>query len=464
MKLELESLHRLHEAEARAAETRQELERVRLQTEIELAEASNRFDEERHGSNSVLSRSELQRRDFGQGPLDYTADWVEKTSAWDPVDHLPLFVDERHSSLSKLPARPSPVVARTDDAAATTGRSLLMERALGLPRLDIPKFNEGTATEYRRFRSLFRHVFDDFPTMSEERKFRYLCSYVQGRAYRVIFPFENTDKPFTRALAALDKRYGRMDVLTDEVMTKIERLPAVTEKDLDALHDFSLEVNSMISLMEAVGQRNEIRSTMLLHRLLSKLPESRQLEFRRHCLARGISTSATTFDLGKWLEDLEEAILMVRPPESTQEGRDDTFNKESTQANRSSSERSSLVDIVWRAIKAIEYDRIMPVLQASSLVIAVFQIPGTLLGEEEGMVPVREAMREVRRNCTSDRFVHLPDSVQVMFWRASECTPRCCAPIINRSRQHRPRRVYWQSEHGRAEDCAGYLTRSEGSM
>ena len=313
MKLELESLHRLHEAEARAAETRQELERVRLQTEIELAEASSRFDEERHGSNSVLSRSELQRRDFGQGPLDYTADWVEKTSVWDPVDHLPLFVDERHSSLSKLPARRSPVVARTDDVAATTGKSLLMERALGLPKLDIPKFNNGTATEYRRFRSLFQLVFDDFPTMSEERKFRYLCSYVQGRAYRVIFPFENTDKPFTQALAALDKRYERMDVLTDEVMTKIERLPAVTEKDLDALHDFSQEVNSKISLMEAVGQPNEIRSTMLPHRLLSKLPESRQLEFRRHCLARGISTSATTFDLGRWLEDLEEAILMVRP-------------------------------------------------------------------------------------------------------------------------------------------------------
>ena len=52
---------------------------------------------------------------------------------------------------------------------------------------------------------------------------------------------------------------------------------------------------------------------MLLHCLLSKLPESRQVEFRRHCLARGISTLATTFDLGKWLEDLEEAILMVRP-------------------------------------------------------------------------------------------------------------------------------------------------------
>ena len=50
MKLELESLHRLHEAEARAAETRQELERVRLQTKIELAEASNRFDEEWHGA------------------------------------------------------------------------------------------------------------------------------------------------------------------------------------------------------------------------------------------------------------------------------------------------------------------------------------------------------------------------------------------------------------------------------
>ena len=74
--------------------------------------------------------------------------------------------------------------------------------------------------------------------------------------YRVIFPFENTDKPFTRALAALDKRYGRMDVLTDEVMTKIKRLPAVAEKDLEALHNFSLEVNSKISHMEAVGQPN----------------------------------------------------------------------------------------------------------------------------------------------------------------------------------------------------------------
>ena len=130
MKLELESLHRLHEAEARAAEIWQELERIRLQTEIRLAEASNRFDEERHGRNSALSRSELQRRNFGQGPLKRTAGWVEKMSVLDPVDHLPLFVDERHSSLSKLPARRSPVVARTDDVAATTGKSLFMERAL----------------------------------------------------------------------------------------------------------------------------------------------------------------------------------------------------------------------------------------------------------------------------------------------------------------------------------------------
>ena len=84
-------------------------------------------------------------------------------------------------------------------------------------------------------------MFDDFPAMTEERKFRYLYSYVEGRAHRVIFPFEymkNTDKPFTRALAALDKRYGRMDPLTDEVMTKIGRVPAVAAKDLAALQRF----------------------------------------------------------------------------------------------------------------------------------------------------------------------------------------------------------------------------------
>ena len=39
----------------------------------------------------------------------------------------------------------------------------------------------------------------------------------------------------SRALV-LDKRCGRTNFLTDEVMTKIERLPAVAEKDLEALH------------------------------------------------------------------------------------------------------------------------------------------------------------------------------------------------------------------------------------
>ena len=135
------------------------MERMRGQTEIEMAEASNSFNEmEVYGSNSVLSCSELLQR----------GDWVEKTSVWDPdiSDHLPLFVDVRNSSPLKLPAPRLHVIGRTGDG--TTGTPLLIERAVGLPRRKTPKLNDGIATEYRRLRSLFQHVLDNFPTMTGE--------------------------------------------------------------------------------------------------------------------------------------------------------------------------------------------------------------------------------------------------------------------------------------------------------
>ena len=86
-----------------------------------------------------------------------------------------------------------------------------------------------------------------------------------------------------------------MDFLTDEVMTKIKRIPAVAEKDLEALHDLSIEVSSMMSLMEAVGQPNEIRSTMLYHRLLSKLPVPTSV-----LLSWGITALPTTQNCCVW--------------------------------------------------------------------------------------------------------------------------------------------------------------------
>ena len=191
-----------------------------------------------------------------------------------------------------------------------------------------------------------------------------------------------------------------LDVLTDEVMT------AVTEKELDALHDFSLEVNSMISLMEAVGQQNEILSLILIHVTPPPAVEISRVS------SIGIPTTLPCPRDQHFGDDLQPGEVAGglggshpygTSPESSEEGRDDTYHKENSQANRSSSERNSLVDNVWRAIKAIEHDRIVPVLQASSLVIAVFQIPGTLLGEKEGKVPVREALREVWLNRTSTK-------------------------------------------------------------
>ena len=189
MKLELESLHRLHMAEARAAETRRELERIRLQTEIELAEASNRFDEER-----ILGEAHWIILQIGWRKLLCGTPSITCPCLWTNAIHR---CQASCSTLTccranrRCSCHNGEVLTHGDGAWVTKARHPKVQR---WDRDGIPAISIVVSACARR---LSNH---------DRRKGISISLLIRPReGDRVIFPFENTDKPFTRVLAALDK-------------------------------------------------------------------------------------------------------------------------------------------------------------------------------------------------------------------------------------------------------------------
>ena len=103
-------------------------------------------------------------------------------------------------------------------------------------------------------------------------------------------------------MAALHDQFGQPHQLALRKIASVLEAPEVKRGDTAAFQKFSLNVQSLVGLLQTLGSEGDIELSCGSHvaRLLSKLPPEQRAEFRRHqCKQPG--TTHTLYDLSEWL-------------------------------------------------------------------------------------------------------------------------------------------------------------------
>ena len=125
--------------------------------------------------------------------------------------------------------------------------------------------------------------------------------------------------PYTKAMQALQQRYGQPRQLVKGEINTILNAPAVKYGDAGSFEDFALSVNSLVGLLNSLdgAAKSELLCGSHVDRLLAKLPSSYRDSFAEYCLTKGILQSGTSNtytlpDLAVWLERKSQAIQISR--------------------------------------------------------------------------------------------------------------------------------------------------------
>jgi hypothetical protein len=101
------------------------------------------------------------------------------------------------------------------------------QRSMGakIPELPLRKFN-GSGIRLTEFLEAFDANVGRKPNLTNANKLEYLINCCTGEAHQLISQFRSTDANYTRARAALKKRFGRNDVVIEQVYGEIDALSA----------------------------------------------------------------------------------------------------------------------------------------------------------------------------------------------------------------------------------------------
>ncbi|KAK7933404.1 hypothetical protein WMY93_004300 [Mugilogobius chulae] len=203
-------------------------------------------------------------------------------------------------------------------------RPNLMEMAIsssyGIPKPKLVSFTSGKESDFLLLKKGLDGVLGPHPHLSEDYKFQVLLDHLKfPAAFQIAKRYVHDPIPYTKAMQALQQRYGQPRQLVQSEINNILRAPTVRAGDAQGFEDFALSVSSLVGLLNTLegAAKSELECGSHVDRLLSKLPPSYQDSFAEYCLTRGIlqSNSADTYtlpDFAQWLERKSQAIQISR--------------------------------------------------------------------------------------------------------------------------------------------------------
>lgn len=246
---------------------------------------------------------------------------------------LPPAVSSQYTYQHPAPAAPPPVSSQHDviqsspqhsSSLLPSQRPNLMEMAIsssyGIPKPNLIRFTTGKESDFLLLKKGLDGVLGPHPHLSEDYKFQVLLDHLKfPPAFQLAKRYVHDTMPFTKAMQALQQRYGQPRQLVQGEINNILRAPTVKAGDAQGFEDFALSVSSLVGLLNSMegAAKSELECGSHVDRLLSKLPFSYQDSFAEYCLAKGIlrSDSANTYtlpDFAQWLERKSQAIQIAR--------------------------------------------------------------------------------------------------------------------------------------------------------
>ncbi|XP_052446016.1 uncharacterized protein LOC127987697 [Carassius gibelio] len=158
------------------------------------------------------------------------------------------------------------------------------------------------------------------PQLPDHYKYSILLKHVKvPNAHRLVLAHAESVTPYTNALQALDRRYGRPYQFVLREIETLENLPPLHAGDERAFDSFSLRVQAIVGMLKALKEEGieELHSGSNVKRLLNRLPRSQQTQFRRHHLKRNPDkTKFSLLEFADWLQ-LEANCMEFDPTDET---------------------------------------------------------------------------------------------------------------------------------------------------
>lgn len=126
---------------------------------------------------------------------------------------------------------------------------LLIASAYGIPRPSIPVFKSGREKDFALMKMALDNILDNHPHLTEQYKYQILLEHVQHPgASKLARSSMHDARPYSTALLALKEKYGQPRLLVQREIGEILNAPIVHINDVEAFHNLSLSIQSMLWL------------------------------------------------------------------------------------------------------------------------------------------------------------------------------------------------------------------------
>ncbi|XP_034733444.1 uncharacterized protein LOC117948085 [Etheostoma cragini] len=190
----------------------------------------------------------------------------------------------------------------------------------GIPKPKLTPFSTGKESDFIMLKKGLDSVLGPHKHLSEDYKYQVLLDLLKlPNAYQVAKRYVNDPTPYTRAMQALEQRYGQPGQLVQGELKAILNSPPIKPGDAQAFEDFSSAVSTFVGLLGTMEGPSsaELKCGSHVDTLLSKLPVSYRDRFAEYCISQGIIRSGTdsTYtlpDFAVWLERKAQALQVSR--------------------------------------------------------------------------------------------------------------------------------------------------------
>ncbi|XP_065065262.1 uncharacterized protein LOC135691349 isoform X2 [Rhopilema esculentum] len=150
-----------------------------------------------------------------------------------------------------------------------------------LPKLELKKFG-GKIHEWPEFWDGFQSVHGN-PDLADCDKFKYLKSFLEEPARRVVAGMPMTEENYKIAVDLLQKRFGRKEVIQQAHIGHLMGLqPVFNEKSTTRLRNLHDEIETHFRGLEAMGVNKYSYSSIVVPCLMEKIPENMRSQMIRN--------------------------------------------------------------------------------------------------------------------------------------------------------------------------------------
>ncbi|XP_052901623.1 uncharacterized protein LOC128309307, partial [Anopheles moucheti] len=176
---------------------------------------------------------------------------------------------------------------------------------------ELPTFS-GSAEQWPLFISSYEHStaicgYSDYENLLRLQK------ALKGAALEAVSSLLLLPSGLKEAIDVLKLRFGRPEVIVENLMEKVRRMPAPRADRLDTLVEFGFAVRNLCATIQASGLPEYTCNVILLKELIVKLPSATCIEWARH---QQQLPSVTLSDFGRWIGELAAALSRVVPVKS----------------------------------------------------------------------------------------------------------------------------------------------------